>query len=122
MKIDIFEINVIEDFGGLFFGSSRCFLDFYFGVGAFVIGLSQLSSLFSFRKILPTDNLGWSVITPTHDITEPVAPIEFERDAYFSGHLARHIFNAYFYLFRHVVCPTWIWFVNPLDLYWSILE
>ena len=30
---------------------SRCFLDFSVGVGAFVIGLSQISSFFSFAKM-----------------------------------------------------------------------
>ena len=35
---------VIEVFGGVFV--SRCFLDFSVGVGAFVIGLSQISSFF----------------------------------------------------------------------------
>ena len=34
---------VIEVFGGVFV-LSRCFLDFSVGVGAFVIGLSQISS------------------------------------------------------------------------------
>ena len=29
---------------------SRCFLDFSVGVGAFVIGLSQMSSFFSYGK------------------------------------------------------------------------
>ena len=29
---------------------SRCFLDFPVSVGVFVIGLSQISSLFSFKK------------------------------------------------------------------------
>ena len=42
---------VIEVFGGVFV-LSRCFLDFSVGVGAFVIGLSQISSLFSFYYIL----------------------------------------------------------------------
>ena len=37
---------VIEVFGGVFV-LTRCFLDFSVGVGAFVIGLSQISSLFS---------------------------------------------------------------------------
>ena len=37
---------VIRDFGGVFM-LSRCFLDFSVGVGAFVTGLSQISSLFS---------------------------------------------------------------------------
>ena len=36
---------VIEVFGG--FLMSRCFLDFSVGVGAFVTGLSQISSFFS---------------------------------------------------------------------------
>ena len=39
---------VIEVFGGVFL-LSRCFLDFSVGVGAFVIGLSQISSFFSFK-------------------------------------------------------------------------
>ena len=39
---------VIEVFG-CFFMLSRCFLDFSVGVGAFVIGLSQISSFFSFE-------------------------------------------------------------------------
>ena len=38
---------VIEVFGGVFV-LSRCFLDFSLGVGAFAIGLSQISSFFSF--------------------------------------------------------------------------
>ena len=37
---------VIEVFGGVFV-LSRCFLDFSVGVGAFVIGVSQISSFFS---------------------------------------------------------------------------
>ena len=37
---------VIEIFGGVLV-LSRCFLDFSVGVGAFVIGLSQISSFFS---------------------------------------------------------------------------
>ena len=37
---------VIEVFGGVFV-FSRCFLDFSVGVGAFVIGLSQISSFFT---------------------------------------------------------------------------
>ena len=36
---------VIEVFGGVFM-LSRCFLDISVGVGAFVIGLSQISSFF----------------------------------------------------------------------------
>ena len=35
---------VIKGFGGVFV-LSRCFLDFSVGVGAFVIGLSQISSV-----------------------------------------------------------------------------
>ena len=31
---------------------SRCFLDFSLGVGAFVIGLSQISTFFSFYEYL----------------------------------------------------------------------
>ena len=38
---------VIEVFGGVFV-LSHCFLDFSVGVGAFVIGLSQISSFFSY--------------------------------------------------------------------------
>ena len=38
--------SVIEVFGGVFV-LSCCFLDFPVGVGAFVIGLSQISSFFS---------------------------------------------------------------------------
>ena len=34
---------VIKCFGGIFFMLSRCFLDFSVGVGAFVIGLSQIA-------------------------------------------------------------------------------
>ena len=37
---------VIEVFGGVFV-LSRCFLDSSVGVGAFVIGLSQITSFFS---------------------------------------------------------------------------
>ena len=39
---------VIKVFGGVFL-LSRCFLDYSVGVGAFVIGLSQISSFFSSR-------------------------------------------------------------------------
>ena len=39
---------VIEDFGGVFV-LSLCFFDFSVGVGAFVIRLSQISSLFSYN-------------------------------------------------------------------------
>ena len=42
---------VIEVFGGVFM-LSRCFLDFSVGVGAFVIGLSQISSFFSYHEFL----------------------------------------------------------------------
>ena len=38
---------VVEVFGGVFV-LSRCFLDFSIGVGAFAIGLSQISSFFFF--------------------------------------------------------------------------
>ena len=38
---------VFEVFGGVFL-LSRCFLDFSVGVGVFGIGLSQISSLFSY--------------------------------------------------------------------------
>ena len=38
---------VIEAFGGVFM-LSRCFLDFSVDVGAFIIGLSQISSFFSY--------------------------------------------------------------------------
>ena len=41
--------RVIEVFGGVFV-LSRCFLDFSVGVGAFVIGLNQISSFFSWWK------------------------------------------------------------------------
>ena len=37
---------VIEVFGGVFV-LSRCFLDFSVGVGAFVIGMNQISSFVS---------------------------------------------------------------------------
>ena len=37
---------VIEVFGGVFV-LSRCYLDFSVGVGAFVIGLSQISAFFT---------------------------------------------------------------------------
>ena len=48
---------VIEVVGGVFM-FSRCFLDFSVGVGAFVIGLSQISSFFStFTKLAPTVHL-----------------------------------------------------------------
>ena len=40
---------VIDDFGGVFV-LSRCILDFSVGVGAFVIGLSQISSFFSLNR------------------------------------------------------------------------
>ena len=39
---------VIEVFGGVFFMLSRCVLDFSVGVGAVVLGLSQIFSFFSF--------------------------------------------------------------------------
>ena len=48
---------VIEVFGGVFV-LSRCFLDFSVGVGAFVIGLSQIS--FFFFEILYTRLAQWS--------------------------------------------------------------
>ena len=32
---------------------SRCFLDFSVGVGAFVIGLSKISSFFSYTMLFP---------------------------------------------------------------------
>ena len=38
---------VIKDFGGVFM-LSRCFFDFSVGLGAFVIGLNQISSFFSY--------------------------------------------------------------------------
>ena len=38
---------VIDVFGGVFV-LSRCFLEFFDGVGAFVIGLSGISSFFSY--------------------------------------------------------------------------
>ena len=41
--------RVIKVFGGVFM-LSRCFLDFSVGVGAFVIGLSQISSFFSYPE------------------------------------------------------------------------
>ena len=40
---------VIQVFGGVFM-LSRCFLDFSVGVGTFVIGLSQISSFFSYYR------------------------------------------------------------------------
>ena len=40
---------VIEVFGGVFV-FSRCFLDFSVGVGAFVIGRSQISSFFMYSR------------------------------------------------------------------------
>ena len=40
---------VIKVFGGVLM-LSRCFLDCSVGVGVFVTGLSQISSLFSFNK------------------------------------------------------------------------
>ena len=40
---------VIEVFAGVFV-FPRCFLDVSVGVGAFVIGLSQISSFFTFTK------------------------------------------------------------------------
>ena len=51
---------VIEVFGGVFV-LSRCFLDFFVGVGAFVIGLSQISFFFS---------LPWSVTIGSDQGTE----------------------------------------------------
>ena len=41
---------VIEVFGGVFV-LSRCLLDFSVGVGAFVIGMSRISSFFSLIQI-----------------------------------------------------------------------
>ena len=35
---------------------SRCFLDFAVGVGAFVIGLSQISSFFSSKSYFVREN------------------------------------------------------------------
>ena len=43
---------VIKVFGGVFM-LSRCFLDFSVGVGVFVTGLSQISSLFPLSSNLP---------------------------------------------------------------------
>ena len=40
---------VIKVFGG-FFVLSCCYLDFCVGVGAFVIGLNQISSFFSYSQ------------------------------------------------------------------------
>ena len=45
---------VIEVVGGVFM-LSRCFLDFSVGVGAFVIGLSQISFFFSFHVYVLLD-------------------------------------------------------------------
>ena len=45
---------VIEVFGGVFV-LSHCFLDFSVDVGAFVIGLSQISSFF-FQKLYESQN------------------------------------------------------------------
>ena len=42
---------VIEVFGGVFM-LSRCFWDFSGSVGAFVIGLSQISSFFSYQNLI----------------------------------------------------------------------
>ena len=50
---------VIKVFGGVFM-LSRCFLDCSVGVGAFVTGLSQISSFFSCHTRL-TDNKSLSV-------------------------------------------------------------
>ena len=47
--------HVIEVFGGVVV-LSRCFLDFSVGVGAFVIGLSKISSFFSLTKVTKTEN------------------------------------------------------------------
>ena len=44
---------IIEVFGGVFV-LSRCPLDFSVGVGAFVIGLSQISYFFSYNKTVYT--------------------------------------------------------------------
>ena len=46
---------VIEVFGGVFV-LSRCFSDFSVGVGAFVIGLSQISSFFTYIYAKATNN------------------------------------------------------------------
>ena len=43
---------VIKVFGGVFM-LSRCFLDFSVDVGAFVTGLSQISSFFSYIGVIP---------------------------------------------------------------------
>ena len=45
---------VIEVFGGVFV-LSRCLLDFSVGVGAFVIGLSQISFFFSVIKVMAVE-------------------------------------------------------------------
>ena len=50
---------VIEVFGGVFV-LSRCFFDFSVGVGAFFIGLSQISSLFSTYFSWNFDKLCWN--------------------------------------------------------------
>ena len=45
-------VVVLSKFLLEFFVLSRCFLDFSVGVGAFVIGLSQISSFFSFYNLI----------------------------------------------------------------------
>ena len=46
---------VIDVFGGVFV-LARCFLDFFpVGVGAFVMGLSQISSFFAYYRIHDND-------------------------------------------------------------------
>ena len=55
---------VNEGFGGVFV-LSCCFLDFFVGVGVFVIGLSQISSFFSLPIVqsaaLPFEENKWNV-------------------------------------------------------------
>ena len=57
---------VIEVFGGVFV-LSRCFFDFSVGVGAFVIGLSQISFFFFDGRYLSSTNGGYNKIVRLYE-------------------------------------------------------
>ena len=50
--------RVVEVFGGVFV-LSPCFLDFFVGVGSFVIGLSQISSYYYMCAIRESSSSNW---------------------------------------------------------------
>ena len=53
---------VIEVFGGVLV-FSRCFLDFSVDAGAFVIGLSQISSFFIFLAVIDHELLSMGMLS-----------------------------------------------------------